>query len=244
MNSGGPESRLVREPLSRQLEDALRLDIVSGAYRPGERLRFSDLGARYGVSATPLREALPHLAADGLVVLESGFGARVAEASIDDLRDIYSAREVIDSAALRLSIELGGDEWRAALTTEMAALRRASRALSAKPTRIQIQQWSRAHREFELALFSACPSQWLLRFSLILYEHAERYRMLTLSGSAPRNTEIEHERIFQPAVAGDADDAVAAMAEHLQLTVRLLEEGLDDGAGWINSSVSRREPRA
>src|SRR5262245_17954744 len=56
-----------RATLADEVVDRLRADIVSGALKPSERLRFENLTSRYGVSVSPLREALSRLTAEELV---------------------------------------------------------------------------------------------------------------------------------------------------------------------------------
>src|SRR5688572_6357929 len=87
--------RISRATLTEQLEEALRADILDGVYRPGQRLRASELTDRYGVSATPLREALQRLAAENLVELDPRLGATVSPISEHDLRDIYELLSMV-----------------------------------------------------------------------------------------------------------------------------------------------------
>ncbi|MFT4265473.1 MAG: GntR family transcriptional regulator [Nocardioides sp.] len=69
--------------------------IVDGAFAPGQRLKEPDLVAELGVSRTPLREALRALGSDGLVTL-SGRGAMVWLPSLDEVRDLYAYRAVLE----------------------------------------------------------------------------------------------------------------------------------------------------
>lgn len=218
--------RLQRASLTEQLEQALRVDIIEGILKPGERLRPADVEQRYGVSATPLREALRHLAAEGLVVLEPNHGARVAPASLADLRDIYLARSILESEALRLTIRQMDDEWRSKLREAMDRLQTVSLRINADSSRAEVLAWSEAHRSFHLALFAGCPSRWLSRFIMALYDHSERYRMLTVAGSPRRNTIVEHQEIFEAVVRGDADRAVASLRHHLASTVGVLDQAM------------------
>src|ERR671915_1528247 len=102
---------VTRATLATQLEDALRVDIIEGVLTPGQRLRASDLTQRYGVSATPLREALQRLAAQNLVELGPRLGATVAPISESELRDIYFLRQMLETVALERSIAHGDEAW-------------------------------------------------------------------------------------------------------------------------------------
>src|SRR5829696_8997306 len=139
--------RLTRATLASQLEDALRVDIIEGVLTPGQRLRAGDLTARYGVSATPLREALQRLAAQNLIEIDPRLGATVAEISRTDLRDIYWLRELLEGLALERSIERGDEAWADNVTAawerfkEQAGRQRTDSATEALA-------WSAAHRAF------------------------------------------------------------------------------------------------
>ena len=82
----------------------LRAGILSGELAPGSRLVVADLADRYGVSPTPLREALRRLAAEGLVEWLPQRGARVASATRRDAEDLYELRLALEPVALGQSI--------------------------------------------------------------------------------------------------------------------------------------------
>ena len=84
---------------------ALRGAILSGTIRPGERLGEMELSRQFGVSRTPVREALRRLTAEGLVVAQRNRGARVAEWSLTDLQEIYEIRARLESYGAALAAE-------------------------------------------------------------------------------------------------------------------------------------------
>ena len=89
----------------RQLKDTvylqLRDDIVSGALPPGAVLREAELATRFGVSKTPLRDALVRLQKDRFVEIPPYRSAVVVGYSRDDLREIYELRELLEGACAR-----------------------------------------------------------------------------------------------------------------------------------------------
>src|SRR5688572_16986824 len=87
-----------------RLEDALRERILSGAYPPGSRLILSKVAQEHSVSFIPVREALQRLETERLVSFEPNRGARVAEISIADMRDIYETRVVLEQHAIRTAM--------------------------------------------------------------------------------------------------------------------------------------------
>lgn len=81
--------------------DELRADIMSCALQPGEEVRESELAIRYGVSKTPIRDALQKLEVEGLVEIVARRGHRVSQISMTDARDILDLRVILEAAAVR-----------------------------------------------------------------------------------------------------------------------------------------------
>ncbi|WBB73039.1 GntR family transcriptional regulator [Micromonospora sp. WMMD1128] len=85
--------------------EALRSAILNGSIRPRERLGEVELSSQFGVSRTPIREALRRLTAEGLVVFQPNRGARVAEWSLSDLEDTYEIRARLESYGAALAAQ-------------------------------------------------------------------------------------------------------------------------------------------
>lgn len=217
-----PDSpRIRRATLTTQLEEALRTDIVSGLFEPRQKLRADDIASRYGVSATPIREAFQRLSGDGLVELDPKIGARVAGISLDDIRDVFAVRLALEPRALALSIMKGDAAWLREVATAFERLRAvASIRLPSDDARRReaMLETAEAHRAFHWALLAACGSPWLLRFISILHGHSSRYRMLLVRGLDQPGWLDDHEAILRAARRQDADRAV-----------RMLERQTRDG---------------
>lgn len=224
-----PDRRLSRATLTQQLEEALRVDIIQGVLPPGQRLRAGDLARRYGVSATPFREALQRLAAQNLVDLDPRIGATVAFISLPELRDIYSMRELLEVMALERSIQHGDKAWEDNVTRAWEDFRRQN-SKGARETREDAVAWLNGHRTFHNALVSGGDSPWLIRFVGTLADHSERYRMLS-ARTHRRASLAEHEEIYEAAIRRDAETAKASLLDHLRRTVEVVEEGLTASNG-------------
>lgn len=87
------------EPLAARVYMALRADLMAGRYEPGKRLGEERLAGNYGVSRTPVREALSRLAADGLVSREVD-GLYPYRPRIDQLNDLYEVRLTLELRGL------------------------------------------------------------------------------------------------------------------------------------------------
>jgi DNA-binding GntR family transcriptional regulator len=91
-------------------------------------------------------------------------------------------------------------------------------------------KWRENHAAFHTALVSACGSRRLLSLHSQLYEQSERYRALMFQVGKDRDTEGEHHRIVEFALARNADALVEAMVKHLRTTTQLIVEAVEQDA--------------
>lgn len=220
----GPRAGESRDSEPRTLagQTALRIrqDIIHNRLKPGERLTNEKLSTMYEVGTSPLREALFQVAGDGLVRVETHKGFVVAPLNLGEMWDVSSLRAYLEINAIRRSIELGGDDWEAAVLTAEHRLNKAeARLLGADAGDLTTaeDEWELRHREFHFALCSACGSPWLLHFFDALYDQLERYRRAfwryqdRASGAGD-----QHQEVKNAALARDADRAVALLREHFR----------------------------
>ncbi|MGE5200182.1 MAG: FCD domain-containing protein [Rhodospirillaceae bacterium] len=204
--------------VSQDVLSRLKGDILDGHYMPGARLRFADLQRSYRASIGTLREALSQLLPEGLVELDANRGFRVAPISADDLRDVSSLHVEFEQRALVESVKHGGDAWEAGVVLAFHRLAKIE-ALPREERKQRSSEWLTAHRHFHAALVAACPSRWLLRLRAQLYDHMERYRLISQRhrpiGPSKR---AEHEAIKDAALARKADRAGDLLAAHLRET--------------------------
>ena len=213
-------ARVRRLTLTGQVEEALKRDIASGVLVPGQPLRANEIAARFGVSATPTREAMQRLTAQGLVVLDAKHTARVADVSVKDLEEVYWLRQMLEPVALRLAFERADDAWRAELKVAMDRLRTCSVGSDDAP--FDPVLWSQAHWRLHQTMFTGAASPQLQRILTNLYQHSERYRMLVRGVIAPSGIGDEHDGIVSAVLAGDRDGAMRALTDHFNGTVRVL----------------------
>jgi GntR family transcriptional regulator, carbon starvation induced regulator len=208
---------LSAQTLTEHVLQRLRDDIVSGTLAASEKLRVQDLSRRYGVGASPLREALSRLTADGLVANESNRGFRVAPMSVAEFIDVAENRRRIESLALEQSIKAGDDAWEGRLIADYHQLRKleATHRPNSKlnePT----YEWERRHRSFHQSLIAACPSPWLLHFDWLLVCQFDRYRRLViLNAGSTRAGRQQEQALVDAALTRDAKTAVQVLCEHI-----------------------------
>ena len=200
-----------------QVYGVLRERIAGGELERGSRLHQEDLAREFGVSRTPVREALRRLAAEGLVDLYANRGARVATATDEQLRSSYETRLVVEPGAARLAAERRLD---APLQRMRDAIRAKSRAGRSSANHF------RSNRDFHLALVEATGNQqlarfmeqvWIGRIGATLYE-------TRLDPAGLRADHEAHVAIAAAIERGDGEEAERLTRGHLERAMELIFE--------------------
>jgi DNA-binding GntR family transcriptional regulator len=195
--------------------DAIKHAILTGELRPGQSLVETDLAAVFGVSKTPVREALKTLAGAGLVTMSPYRGAVVRVVDDEQARHIYDVRLLLEPEALGRAIAASHD-WRPA----RLALQRAATAGD------QAER-SLANRDFHRELYAGCRNPLLtgvldgLRDQTALVS-AAAWRH-DPAGQQPHSWEREaeeHMAVLSAAEAGDAPRACGLLRAHIESFVR------------------------
>jgi len=98
---GSGSTAVTRNTLRQQIADALRDEVLAGRLQPGEEFTVQQIAEQYGVSATPVREALVDLSAQGLLDSDQHKGFKVHEFSVGDYRGMVEARSLIADGIFR-----------------------------------------------------------------------------------------------------------------------------------------------
>lgn len=203
----------------------IRADVLSGALRPGERLPFALLTERYGASTGVLREALPRLVEQGLVVSEPQVGFHVTPVSGQDLTHLTEARVAVETLVLRHSVQHGDVGWESRLLAAHHMLSRTPMIEDGGAGGVG-EGWRLAHAAFHAALLEACPNPRLQAIANQLRDVGELYRCwshgLQAGIGAPRDVAAEHREILDTALARDVEGAVGALGAHIQRTADVL----------------------
>jgi DNA-binding GntR family transcriptional regulator len=200
-----------------QVYAVLRERIAGGEIERGSRLHQEDLASEFGVSRTPVREALRRLAAEGLVDLFANRGARVATATDAQLRSSYETRLVVEPGAARVAaerrLEYAIEGMRAALRDEEKAGRSSAKHF-------------KANRDFHLAIVHGTGNPqlvqfmehvWIGRIGATLYEMRLDPKGLVKDHKA-------HLSIAKAIEAGDSDRAEKLTRGHLERAMELIFE--------------------
>ena len=218
--------------------EQLRTDISHGLLEPDSKLRVEAMCTRYGVGASPVREALSRLSSEGLVLRSDLRGFRVAPLNWDELPILMRNRLQLESMALRESIDLRDAALEDELVLLLHRLSRTPRSLSTDHY-VSNPAWETLHRAFHRALLSRCPSRWLRGFCDTLAEENYRFRQIAADKSyTKRNVHEEHTAIFAAVIEGRADDAVEALARHYNLTADIVTEAARNKASQQGLTAS------
>ena len=207
--------------LSARAALAIETDILAGRLAPASRLGITETAARYGVGATPLREALSRLVARGLVRVEGHRGFRVTAISRADLADIVLIRQAVEREALRISMQEGDAAWEADI---LSALHRLKRGIAADPRAFREGDvaFDALHKSFHAALIAACGSPRLIAAQSQLYDEAYRYRRLMMASfHSPEEFVSSHERLADLVIARDGA-ATKELERHVASTLALV----------------------
>lgn len=198
--------------------------IDSHIYTPGDRLVESDLAERFGVSRTPIREALQRLETQNLLTRD---GRSLIVASLDhtQLSDLYVVRGELEGLAARLAA-------RHATPEEVGVLRDmldADHQLGSNPEAL-----SRANRRFHKQIHLASHNRFLVQQLDLVHRSMALLATTSLSAEGRiAGTLAEHAKIVEAIEAGDGDAAYAALRDHiskayitrLKLDARAVESG-------------------
>jgi GntR family transcriptional regulator, carbon starvation induced regulator len=203
----------------------LRADIISTDLPPGSKLVVHQLAKQYGIGVTPLRDALGQLAGDGLVVMESQKGFRVASVSAEDLRDVCDIRLRIELLALDLAFERADRGWDRRIEEADKAFIRI-RARIGENTPIN-SEWEQTHRHLHMTLLSASDSPTLMRICSQVYDRIHRYRRLALpTKSYMGGVSSDHLEISRAAHQRDRALCRTLLERHIVESNRLIEENV------------------
>ena len=188
--------------------ETLRQAIIDGDLKPGSRLRQEELANRFGISPTPIREALRRLQAEGLVVTEPHKGTRVAPFDVNLTREIYMIRGVLEGLAARLAAQHVTPEIIRRMEQEQQKL---SEALEQGDS----QAMRRSNYEFHTILYAAADSPVLMGLIESLMARSP-YDSLWVKPERAAESLLQHERILQAIRNGDSDQAQLETQYHIQ----------------------------
>ena len=202
-------TRIASTALYQQVAERLRQQIFAHELTPGDWVDEQKLAEQYGISRTPLREALKVLAAEGLVELKPRRGCYVTEISRQDLDDIFPLIALLEGRCTFDAVQRATETDLVELATIHDQLERAAAAQ-------QIALFFEANQEFHRKLQAMSGNRWLLSVIQDLRKvlKLSRLHSLSLEGRLQQSL-AEHRSILQHVQAHDAAAAERAMYAHI-----------------------------
>lgn len=198
-------------PSSANLVRSLEDDILEGVLKPGDRLDEQTLAARFGVSRTPVREALRHLASSGLVDIRKNQGATVKRLTTAELVEMFQVMAELEGLSARLSARRMSSE-------ELEEMREHNQECEVLAKAGDHEAFFVANNLFHEVIFRGSHNKFLQVESRKLRNRVNVYRRhITFQPRRMQSTVVEHNRIIEAIESGDEEAADRLMREHVDL---------------------------
>ncbi len=222
-DADGPESSRTE-----QIVQAITQAIVAHHLRPGEKLVEQRLGDRFAVSRTVVRQALNRLAEMKLVQLEPARGAFVAAPSVQEAREVFAVRQMVEGQMLREVVAR-------ATAADLKRLRAHLKAERAAVGRVDVAARTRLLFDFHVRLAEVLGNSVLVHWMQELVSRCSLITLMYQSSDDAQASNAEHVDILKAIEAHDADQAVRLLQAHLDAVVRQLTEAPDRAASSKNA---------
>jgi DNA-binding GntR family transcriptional regulator len=217
-NAGGGRSMQAR------VIAEMRRRIISGDIPPGAALSELALAESFGVSRTPVREALKQLQTEGLVEVRPRVGTFVAAPSRREITELFQMKELLEGAAARLLAQRGR-------VPEIGRLERNLAEADAAVAAGDRAGYAKLVEEFhDLLITGADNAKLEAHYRVLMNQLAYARLVMTSLGQPgrPRQSDHEHHRVLELIVAKDGDSAERVMREHVRASRQALMKGLDE----------------
>ena len=203
----GTRKRTHSEDLARSLE----AEILSGAVQPGAHLDEQSLARRFGVSRTPVREALRHLASSGLVSIRAHQGAIVRQLTLPELIEMFQVLAELEGLGARLAA-------RRITKEDREKLRQSHKACKQYATRRDEAQFFEENYRLHDVMLLASQNKFLIERAHDLTRRVNPYRrFVTRHPGMMEKSVIEHAAVIDAVERGDGAAAHDLMRSHLNM---------------------------
>ena len=216
---GSERSPIPRQSLGAAVVERLREKILSGELREGEQLRQDAIATEFQISRIPVREALSHLAAEGLVTLVANRGAVVSALSPEEIMELFETRAVLECYMLRCAIpRMKPEDFQRAEDV----LRRYEESLEKDS---EVESWGRWNWTFHSALYAPANRAKMLALVKNLNVNCDRYTRLHLIVTRDQHRAGQaHRELLEACKTKDPELAAAALWKHITDAGQYLKE--------------------
>jgi DNA-binding GntR family transcriptional regulator len=200
--------------LRQRIYESMLQDIITSEIAPGEFLSEVKLAEEFRVSRTPVREACIHLYKEGLLRVAPHKGYVVTEMSLDEIRDLYHLRQILEPEAAALAALKGNPDF----YRNMDALLKEQRSLVNRDrTYESYLQLSGLEYGFHHGIARATGNNKLAKFMSEIMNHFRRFYYIVFRRSPWMEVSFEEHREILEAIAGrDVSGARSLMSEHVK----------------------------
>jgi DNA-binding GntR family transcriptional regulator len=202
--------------------ETLREAVLTGEFGSGERLLQDELAERFNTSSTPIREALRQLQAEGILEHSPYRGVQVAEVRMEDVREIYMVRAVMESFVTRLAVPY----LNSARIAQLRALQAQMRTIVASG---QIKGLRKVNYEFHSLIYEAASLPYSLKIIKNLWAQSPWDALYVLPGRAEKSLD-EHDRIIEAIAEQNPASAGLRVQEHIDQAAAALADYIDQRA--------------
>ena len=208
------------------LYHTLKGDIIRGTLAPRQWLRIDLLRKRYDAGASPLREALNRLSAEGFVSQKDQRGFVVTDVNESDLDQLVFTRCALNEIMLPNVIKNGDKAWEERVVLAHYHL---SKTPPFTSNGSMNESYLACHREFHMSILAPCGSRWLLELSEKLFDLTQRYQNLALRSDivGSRDVASEHQDLVKAVLARDVTKSIRLLNEHVTTTGRFARASED-----------------
>lgn len=203
------EQAKMAENTVQRLRDDIENGILTGAFLPGERLDEVQLATRYGVSRTPIREALIQLGAIGLIEIRPRRGAVVIKHGPQRIYEMFEVMAELEGLAGALAAQRHTNEDRDAILASHARCK-----ISAESEDADAYYYD--NEAFHRSIYAASHNEFLEEQAIVLHRRLRPYRRLQLRvRNRMRNSFTEHGQIVEAILANDAEATRSLLRNHI-----------------------------
>lgn len=213
------------QTLRERIVDTIREAIINGILRPGTRISEPELAEKFGISRTPIREALRQLESEGFINVVPRKGAEVSSLSRKDVEDFYELKSVLEGYAARKAVENMSDK-------DIARMEELNRQLEKLTQKGDLKRAYQLHSDFHDVFLNACGNN---RLFSIVHGMVKQFQRFRLSLSVPGRIEgsiNQHWKIIEGFKQRDPDLVEQLVRENANYGMNvLLKDFEEEGSG-------------
>ena len=209
-------TKIENRPLYEDVADKLREQIFGKQLAPGSWLDEQALAAQFGISRTPMREAIKALASEGLVTIRMRRGAYVTEVNRGDLEQIYTVLGLLESQAARESALKATED-------QLNLLDHLHHRLEKAAADRDIEQFFEINGKFHELIQEIAGNRWMNGVIADLRKVLKLHRKDSLTSTGRlQNSLLEHREILRAILKRDEIAAESAMRKHFSLSLEAI----------------------